>query len=376
MGIQGGGQMSPAALKVLAVALLVAMVVRGAEVEQLDDVEGGVVVHQTATKLWAKNGKVPPTTTFYKTMKGFEHHGKCRFACYQDSTCGGYSWTWGTHTCKLFRAPDFLKTPFSNDKWHKHAAKITGKKYKKDQATGKAKGALKKGLKKVKKSKPSKKHAPAVNGHVHLGLQKIMNVALKRDAKAGKGKKPSKKEFALSVKKGKLYTEFMQKYKHEYTKRAERLIAKRAHRLADKRVKKLNKKHKGKVKKHDALAMYKQSKKQVEGHAIRQMQRRFKKHLKDWTNAKLFAKSERMVSKKKKKMLKKKAVKIAKKKIKAKKVKKLANKALKKLKKKAAKGKKAPKSKKKQIKKTLKKAKKKAKKVRKKKKKKSAKKRL
>merc|ERR1711907_876554 len=183
----------------------------------------GAELASAKSKVWSKTGKVPPNTSFYKTLKGFEHHGKCRFACYQEKACGGYSWVPATHTCKLFAAPNFLISPFSNDKWHKAAAQVTGQKYKKDQSTSKAAGKL---------------------------------------ATAKK----------IAGKKTKLYSEFVAKYNHEYTAHAERVISKRAHAIADRRVKKLNKKHKKKVSSMQALALYKQAKKEVEGHAVRQTQ--------------------------------------------------------------------------------------------------------
>merc|ERR1711907_665115 len=231
----------------------------------------GAELASAKSKVWSKTGKVPPNTSFYKTLKGFEHHGKCRFACYQEKACGGYSWVPATHTCKLFAAPNFLITPFSNDKWHKAAAQV---------ATAKKIAG--------KKTKPIHKRTPTVNGHVHLGLDKIANVALKRDAK--KSTKGGKIAVQLEVKKTKLYSEFVAKYNHEYTAHAERVISKRAHAIADRRVKKLNKKHKKKVSSMHALALYKQAKKEVEGHAVRQTQRRFKKRLKAWVNAKLYDK--------------------------------------------------------------------------------------
>jgi len=62
-----------------------------------------------------------------------------------------------------------------------------GKKYKKDQSTGKANSKLAKGLKKVKKQKPLHKRKKTVNGHVHLGLESKANKALKRGAKSANG---------------------------------------------------------------------------------------------------------------------------------------------------------------------------------------------
>merc|ERR1711934_317222 len=245
----GRGAMVRLFLFLAAVALAVAT----QEVHPLegggDEKLGEVALVETLSrksKVWSKTGKVPPNTTFYKTLKGFEHHGKCRFSCYQEKVCGGYSWVPATHTCKLFSAPNFLVSPFSNDQWHKVASKTTGQKYKKDQSTGKAAKKLGK-LKKAagKKTKPLHKRTKTIGGHVHLGLDKIANAALKRDAK-----------------KTKLYAEFVDKYKHEYTKRAENVIKKRAQKIADRRVKKLNKKHpKAPVKKKDALKYYKQAKK-------------------------------------------------------------------------------------------------------------------
>jgi len=247
--------------------------------------------------LWAKSGKVPTATTFYKTIQRLEHHGNCRAVCYQDKNCGGYSWVPGTHTCKLFAAPNFLTRPFSNDKWHKDAAKVTGKKYKKDASTGKANSKLAKGLRKVKKQKPIHKRAKTVAGHVHLGLEKKANKALKRGAKSAKR---GNMVTQLKLYKAKLYSEFTKKYKHEYTARAEKRIAKRAHKIADKRVKKLNKKHKKKVTTAQARSFFKQARKEVEGHAVRQMQRSFKKHLKSWSNAKVHAKTEELKAEKRK----------------------------------------------------------------------------
>merc|ERR1719506_2189806 len=250
------------AARVACVCIALAVLVTGQDVVQLDDPAGGewtttlLDEGHGQTKLWAKSGKVPTATTFYKTITRLEHHGNCRGACYQDKNCGGYSWVPATHTCKLFAAPNFLSRPFSNDKWHKDAAKVTGKKYKKDQSTGKANSKLAKGLKKVKKQKP--------------------------------------------LHKSKLYSEFTKKYKHEYTACAEKRIAKRAHKIADKRVKKLNKKHKKKVTQPQARELFKQARKEVEGHAVRQMQRSYKKHLKSWSNAKVFAKLNQLKAEKRK----------------------------------------------------------------------------
>merc|ERR1711907_844435 len=282
----------------------------------------GAELASAKSKVWSKTGKVPPNTSFYKTLKGFEHHGKCRFACYQEKACGGYSWVPATHTCKLFAAPNFLISPFSNDKWHKAAAQATGQKYKKDQSTSKAAGKLATAKKIAgKKTKPIHKRTPTVNGHVHLGLDKIANVALKRDAK--KSTKGGEIAVQLKVKKTKLYSEFVAKYNQIHS-HAERVISKRAHAIADRRVKKLNKKHKKKVSSMQALALYKQAKKEVEGHAVRQTQRRFKKRLKAWVNAKLYDKKESLVAAKEKKKAKKAKKKKAKKKAIKKKMKKPA----------------------------------------------------
>merc|ERR1711939_880914 len=169
---------------------VVALAVATQEVHPLeggDEKLGEVALVETLSrksKVWSKTGKVPPNTTFYKTLKGFEHHGKCRFSCYQEKVCGGYSWVPATHTCKLFSAPNFLISPFSNDKWHKAAAGVTGQKYKKDQSTSKAAGKLATAKKIAgKKTKPIHARTPTINGHVHLALDKIANAALKRDAK-------------------------------------------------------------------------------------------------------------------------------------------------------------------------------------------------
>jgi len=291
------------AARVACVCIALAVLVTGQDVVQLDDPAGGewtttlLDEGHGQTKLWAKSGKVPTATTFYKTITRLEHHGNCRGACYQDKNCGGYSWVPATHTCKLFAAPNFLSRPFSNDKWHKDAAKVTGKKYKKDQSTGKANSKLAKGLKKVKKQKPLHKRKKTVNGHVHLGLESKANKALKRGAKSAKGGSIATQ---LKLYKSKLYSEFTKKYKHEYTARAEKRIAKRAHKIADKRVKKLNKKHKKKVTQPQARELFKQARKEVEGHAVRQMQRSFKKHLKSWSNAKVFAKLNQLKAEKRK----------------------------------------------------------------------------
>merc|ERR1711981_800710 len=129
-----------------------------------------------------------------------------------------------------------------------------------------------------------------VDGNVKLGLEKIANKALKRAGAAIKGKFATK----LKVYEAKLYSEFVGRYTHEYQARAEKRISARAHKIANRRVKK-NKKHKVKVTKTQTLKYFKQAKKQEEGHAVRQIQRNFKKHLKQWTNAKMKAEKERLV---------------------------------------------------------------------------------
>merc|ERR1711981_1362612 len=130
-----------------------------------------------------------------------------------------------------------------------------------------------------------------VDGNVKLGLEKIANKALKRAGAAIKGKFATK----LKVYEAKLYSEFVGRYTHEYQARAEKRISARAHKIANRRVKKINKKHKVKVTKTQALKYFKQAKKQQEGHAVRQIQLNFKKHLKQWTNAKMKAEKERLV---------------------------------------------------------------------------------
>merc|ERR1711934_539614 len=374
----GRGAMVRLFLFLAAVALAVATQevhpLEGGEAEKLGEV-ALVETLSRKSKVWSKTGKVPPNTTFYKTLKGFEHHGKCRFSCYQEKVCGGYSWVPATHTCKLFSAPNFLVSPFSNDQWHKVASKTTGQKYKKDQSTGKAAKKLGK-LKKAagKKTKPLHPRTKTIGGHVHLGLDKIANAALKRDAK--KSNKKGKIGLKLKVVKSKLYAEFVDKYKHEYTKRAENVIKKRAHKIADARIKKMNKKHpKAKATKKDRLKYYKQAKKEVEGHAVRQAQRKFKKRLKAWTNGKVFDDKESLLKAKRQKKAKKSKAKGKKKKKMKKKMKpktpikggvkaanKKAKKAAKKKKKKAKKKAKAKKAKKKAAKKAKKAGKKAAKK--------------
>merc|ERR1712139_251379 len=131
-----------------------------------------------------------------------------------------------------------------------------------------------------KKTKPLHPRTKTIGGHVHLGLDKIANAALKRDAK----KTNKKGKIGLKLK----------------------VIKKRAHKIADARIKKMNKKHpKAKATKKDRLKYYKQAKKEVEGHAVRQAQRKFKKRLKAWTNGKVFDDKESLLKAKRQKKAKK-----------------------------------------------------------------------
>merc|ERR1711988_683214 len=256
------------------------------EGEELVDDDSGAV------KMWFKGKKLPPDTKAYKTIKGYEHHGKCRFACYKDKGCGGYSWTPATHLCKLLSAPGFLANPVSNDKWHKGAAKITGAKYKSDKQGKRKRKRLQKKLKNYKKVKSITKRPKTVGRHVHLGLEAIANKSLKRLAKR------SKSNLKMKVMRASLYSEFTKSYAHEYEARAERKIAKKARRIAGERIKKSNANHPGtKISKKEAHALFPQARKEVEGHAVRRLQRSFKKHLKDWVESKMNAAASESIDK-------------------------------------------------------------------------------
>jgi len=257
------------------------------EGEELVDEDSG------AEKMWYKGKKLPPETNAYKTINGYEHHGKCRFACYKDKGCGGYSWTPATHLCKLLSAPGFFANPASNDKWHKGAAKITGAKYKSDKHGKRKRSKLQKKLKNYKKVKPITKRPKTVGGRVHLGLEAIANKSLKRLAKKGKS------NLKMKVKRASLYSEFTKSYQHEYEARAERKIAKKARHLAGERIKKSNAKHPGtKISKKEAHTLFTQARKEVEGQTVRKMQRSFKKHLKDWVESKMNAAAAEFIDKK------------------------------------------------------------------------------
>jgi len=287
-----------------AVVLLAGCVVAG-DVVMLEEGEGELATEFTLVEsdddksMWTRNSKTgkdglknpsetpPPGSDAYKTIKDYEHHGKCRFACYQDKLCGGYSWQMSTHTCKLLAAPNFLSRRFENDRWHKEVSKQTGAKYKPDPtAQGKKEAkVLKKKLKKTKKVKPIHKRPRTINGHIKLNLNKVAKKMLKSCTGPCKNLSVEQRKH-----RAKLYMEFLNTFSHDYDARVSDMVKRRAHSIADKRIKKADKRHKkSPVKKVERHKLFKQAKKDVEGHAVREMQRSFKKHVRKWVNAKLNA---------------------------------------------------------------------------------------
>jgi hypothetical protein len=286
-------------------------------VETLD--EGGVALGEStgammfmksgngAKKMWTKTEQNPPGTVVRKTIHDVEKHGKCRFACYKDKLCGGYSFVPASRSCELLSAPNFLATKKGNDDWHAAASEITKAEYKKDQMKAET-DSIKKGLKNIPKQKSKSVPKKAGDGApLDLNLENVMNEELQEasvDSGVDTGSDPLKAGDGLTdasqdtLRKFRtfLYTEFYEKYAHEFESRAEAMADRKASALTKLRVKRLNiKTPDNKVGSAEQLKLYSQARKEVDNHAVRHYQRSFAKRLKKWAANKMFMKQEELM---------------------------------------------------------------------------------
>lgn len=296
-----------ATLAVLALGLAMVAALPVHEVENLEDHGGmalgegvGVSVFLKNGKMWHKADKRPAGSVERKMIPDVEKEGKCRFACYQDKLCGGYSFVFSDHTCTLLSAPNFLVSKGANDAWHREAVESTGAAYKPDTVE-KEKNNIKKAISqqpKIKsKAAPPK---PGEYGALPMRLEHVMNNALvsanMADPEGAKDASLSETMMnELNKYRAKLYNEFYEKYAHEFEIRAERHAKAKAEKKVQQRVKKAKVKHpNSKISHAEQVKLYLQARKEVDNHTVRKYQRKFTKHLEKWAANKVFTEQERL----------------------------------------------------------------------------------
>jgi len=307
----------------LLAVLAVAVAALPQKVETLDDGPAEALGESAGTmtfmrakagvkKLWTKTDTKPQGTVVRKTIPDVEKHGKCRFACYQDKLCGGYSFVQSIHSCELLSAPNFFATKSGNDKWHETVSGMTGASYKADEVK-KESAAIKKGLKNIPKVKSKSVPNNLEGAPLNVGLENVMNeelekASLNEEVVTGTSDAVDKKleagndvdeDLQTELRKYRtfLYTEFYEKYAHEFEHRAESMAERRARFLVDKRVKKMNIDYPDNtVSNREKVKLYNQARKQVNNHSIRHFQRSFAKRLKAWAANKMFTKQAQLLA--------------------------------------------------------------------------------
>jgi len=296
-------------LCLLTIVLAVAVALPHHGVETMDDPGGdpalgegtGVLLFMKNGKMWTKAYTKPSGTVEMKTIKKADlTHGKCRYACFSSKLCGGYSFVMADHSCTLLSAPNFLVNKGANDAWHRQASEVTGAPYKPDTVE-KAKNKMKKAINATPRVKSKKAPAKAGEyGPLPMRLEHVMNRALimanMAEPKTGKGAELSEAIVnQLAKYRAKLYNEFYEKNAHDYEIRAEMAAKKKAHALAKKRAKKAKRTHPNTyLTPQSREQLYVQARKEVDNHAIRKYQRKFKKNLAKWATNKVFIEQERL----------------------------------------------------------------------------------
>lgn len=311
--------------KALAAALAAVLVaVATAKVEKLEadsrpetgpDLGEGTYMKATAkdgvTRMWSQADKLPAGTDIYKTIHDVEQHGKCRFACYGDKLCGGYSFIPKHHTCELLSAPNFMLRQAENDDWHEKVAwEHTGAEYEPDEVAEKESENIKDGLKQVPKVKKNPgslvKKKVGDEGHLQMNLGKITELELTKAMTEtdGEDKTLEDEDKGLvddatlkKVEKARahLYQEFLGRFAHEYEMRAEAKAHRDAYKITKKRVKKHDLIHPdAKMTKTQKIWEYRAARKEVDNRAVRKYQRLFAERLKEWAAEKMYEVQETM----------------------------------------------------------------------------------
>jgi len=189
---------------------------------------------------------------------------------------------------------------------------MTGASYKSDEIK-KESSAIKKGLKNIPKQKSKKAPTSLEGAPLDVGLENVMNeelekASLNEEVVTGTSSAADQKleagndvdeDLQTELRKYRtfLYTEFYEKYAHEFEHRTESMAERRARFLVDKRVKKMNiKTPDNKVSNREKVKLYNQARKQVNNGSIRHFQRVFAKRLQAWAVNKMFTKQSQLLA--------------------------------------------------------------------------------